>query len=66
MKIIELNGMGSLPTHIYDPKHTIRNAYKTLFHHRKIAYRISKENKKRGHKFVPFSEIRKIVKKYGI
>gem|GEM_PF-1806876 len=58
--------MGSLPTHIYDPKHTIRNAYKTLFHHRKLAYRISKENKKRGHTFVPFTEIRRIIKQYGI
>jgi hypothetical protein len=65
-KIIELNGMGSLPTHIYDPKHTVRNAYKTLFYHRKIAYRISKENKKRWHKFMPFKEMYKIVKEYGI
>lgn len=65
-KIIELNGMGSLPTHIYDPEHSIRNAYTTLFTHRKIAYRISKENKKKGHKFVPLKEILKIVKKYGI
>ncbi len=65
-KIIELNGMWSLPTHIYDPKHSIRNAYRTLFYHWKIAYRISKENKKRGHKFVSFTEIRKIIKQYGI
>jgi hypothetical protein len=56
--------MGSLPTHIYDPGHSIRNAYKILLQHRKIAYHISKENKKRGHKFVPFKEIRRIVKKY--
>lgn len=65
-KIIELNGMGSLPTHIYDPEHNIRHAYKTLFYHRKIAYRISKENKKRGHKYIPFKKIVKIVKQYGI
>lgn len=65
-KIIELNGMGSLPTHIYDPKHTVRNAYKTLFHHRKLTYRISKENKKRGFAYVSLKEIHKIVKKYGI
>lgn len=65
-KIIELNGMGSLPTHIYDPEHSLRNAYKVLFHHYNIAYRISKENKKRGHKFTSFKEIRKIVKQYGI
>lgn len=65
-KIIELNGMGSLPTHIYDPEHSVRKAYKTLFHHRKIAYRISRENKRKGHQFVPFKEIRRIVKQYGI
>jgi len=58
--------MGSLPTHIYDPEHSLWNAYKTLIHHRKIAYKISKENKKRGHKFISFKEIRAIVKKYGI
>lgn len=65
-KIIELNGMGSLPTHIYDPKYSLRNAYKTLFHHRDIAYRISKENKKRGHAFASYKDMHKIVKKYGI
>ncbi len=65
-KIIELNGMGSLPTHIYDPKHTARKAYKTLFQHWKIAYRISKQNKEKGHPYVPFKEILKIVKQYGI
>lgn len=65
-KIIELNGMGSLPTHIYDPKHNVRNAYKTLFDHRKIAYRISKENKKNGYAFVEIKKIIRIIKKYGI
>lgn len=65
-KIIELNGMGSLPTHIYDPNHNARNAYKILFQHRKIAYRISKENKKRGNKFISLKEIHRIVKQYGI
>lgn len=65
-KVIELNGMGSLPTHIYDPEHSIVNAYKTLFYHRKLVYRISKENKKRGHVFASLKEIHKIVKKYGI
>lgn len=65
-KIIELNGMWSLPTHIYDPNHSVRNAYTTLFYHRKIAYRISKENKERGHTFVSLREIRKIIKKNWI
>ena len=66
IKIIELNGMGSLPTHIYDPENDMRNAYKELFRHRKIAYDISKKNKALGIPFTSFKEIRKIIKKYGI
>lgn len=65
-KIIELNGMWSLPTHIYDPKHSLRNAYKTLFQHRNIAYKISKKNKKRWHPFIGVREMYNTIKKYGI
>jgi hypothetical protein len=65
-KIIELNWVGSLPTHIYDPKHSLRHAYKVLFQHRKIAYRISQANYKRWHKYIWLKKAIEIVKKYGI
>ena len=65
-KIMELNGMGTLPVHIYDPNHSIRYAYKELFRHRNIIYNISKENLKRWHKFLSLKKAREIVKKYGI
>ena len=42
--IIELNGSGSEPTHIYDPKHSIFWAWKEIIKHWKILYRISKLN----------------------
>ena len=42
--IIELNGSGSEPTHIYDPKHSIFWAWKEIIRHLNILYRISKLN----------------------
>jgi hypothetical protein len=42
--IIELNGSGSEPTHIYDPKHSIFWAWREIIKHWKILYRISRLN----------------------
>jgi hypothetical protein len=42
--IIELNGAGSEPTHIYDPKHTVFYAWKEIIKHWNILYKISKGN----------------------
>lgn len=44
ISIIELNGSGSEPTHIYDPKHSIFWAWKEIIKHWKILYRVSKLN----------------------
>ncbi len=44
--VIELNGAGSEPTHIYDPKHSIWFAWKELIRHWNILYQISMVNKK--------------------
>ncbi len=45
--IIEVNGAGSDPTHIYDPKHSIFFAWKEIIKHLNILYKISILNKKR-------------------
>jgi hypothetical protein len=42
--IIELNGSGSEPTHIYDPRHSVFWAWKEITKHWRILYRISKLN----------------------
>lgn len=44
--IIELNGSGSEPTHIYDPSHSLWFAWKEIIRHQRILYRVSKQNKK--------------------
>lgn len=47
-QIVELNGSGSEPTHIYDPKHSLFFAWKELTRHIKYMYEISVQNKKLG------------------
>jgi hypothetical protein len=42
--IIELNGAGSEPTHIYDPKHSIFFAWKEIIRHWNILWHISRMN----------------------
>jgi len=42
--IIELNGAGSEPTHIYDPRHSIFFAWKEIIRHWNILWRISRIN----------------------
>jgi len=42
--IIELNGAGSEPTHIYDPKHSIFFAWKEIIRHHNLLFKISRHN----------------------
>lgn len=42
--VIELNGAGSEPTHMYDPRHSIFFAWKEIIRHWNILYKISKQN----------------------
>jgi len=42
--IIELNGSGSSPTHIFDPKHSIFFAWKEIAKHWRISYKIASYN----------------------
>jgi len=45
--IVELNGAGSEPTHMYDPKHSIFFAWKEIIRHWKILWKISRINHKK-------------------
>lgn len=46
--IIELNGAGSEPTHMYDPRHSLFFAWKEIIRHWIILWRISRINNKKG------------------
>lgn len=54
--IIELNGAGSDPTHMYDPKHSLFYAWKEIIRHWMILWRISKVNHAKGHPYMSLQE----------
>jgi pimeloyl-ACP methyl ester carboxylesterase/membrane protein DedA with SNARE-associated domain len=47
-KVIELNGVTSEATHIYDPKNHLIDAYRVLFEQWRIAFAIGAQNRDRG------------------
>lgn len=60
--IIEVNGAGAEPTHMYDPKHSLFFAWKEIIRHWTILWRISRMNHKRGFPYLSFSEGIKMFK----
>ncbi len=60
--IIELNGAGSEPTHMYDPKHSLFFAWKEIIRHLKMLYEISIQNKKKGFPFLSYSDGKKMLR----
>jgi membrane protein DedA with SNARE-associated domain len=47
-RVIELNGVSSEATHIYDPSVSLLSAYKTMFNQWRIAFEIGSANRARG------------------
>ncbi|MFA6245377.1 MAG: NRDE family protein [Mucilaginibacter sp.] len=61
--IVELNGAGSEPTHVYDPKHSIWFAWREIIRHWKLLYRISKLNHERqGLPYLTYREGQEMLK----
>ncbi|WP_420582683.1 hypothetical protein [Reichenbachiella sp.] len=58
-KILELNGAGAEPAHIYQPGFSLIQAYKDIIHHLKVLADISTLNKKNG---IPYYSFRKGLK----
>lgn len=63
--IVELNGSGSEPTHIYDPKHSIFFAWKELAKHIGYMYKIGKHNHDKGFRFLNYKEGMKEYKEHN-
>ncbi|MCI0389897.1 MAG: alpha/beta fold hydrolase [Acidobacteria bacterium] len=63
-KVIELNGVTSEATHIYDPKNSLLMAYKTLFSQWRIAFEIGARNLKRGVKPTPIRTLAGLIVEY--
>jgi hypothetical protein len=61
--VIELNGAGAEPTHMYDPRHSIFFAWKEITRHWTIMQRISVMNHARGIPYLGFKEGRAVFRK---
>lgn len=55
-KILELNGAGAEPGHIYQPGRSILLAYRDVLWHLKMLRQVSAANRKRGHPYWAFSQ----------
>lgn len=64
IKVMELNGCGAEPAHIYHPGFSLWKAMGILFTHWKNIFLISMQNHKRGTPFTPFKEGKQIYKKF--
>lgn len=60
-KIVELNGVTSEATHIYDPGNSLFKAYRTLMKQWKIAYEIGAANRERGVKPASLRELARLL-----
>lgn len=64
IKIMELNGCGAEPAHIYQPGFSLWKAFGVLFTHWNNIFRISMQNHKRGVPFTSWQEGKAINKKF--
>lgn len=64
LKVIELNGVSSEATHIYDEKHSIWYAWKTLFKQWHLVYKIGYEQVQRGHRRSSFFKVMSQIANY--
>jgi len=61
--IMELNGAGAEPAHIYQPGFSFFSAQRVLLHHFSVMYEISRSNRKRGVKHMTFAAGLQEIKK---
>jgi hypothetical protein len=64
-KIVELNGVTSEATHIYDPRNSVIDAYRVLFEQWRLAFEIGAQNRRRGVKPRTLRELLKGLKDYS-
>jgi hypothetical protein len=64
IKVIELNGVTSEATHIYDPKMSLVDAYRVLFQQWRIAFEIGYLNHQRGGEVTSVRDLLRAVYQY--
>jgi pimeloyl-ACP methyl ester carboxylesterase/membrane protein DedA with SNARE-associated domain len=60
-KVVELNGVTSEATHIYDPKNSLLEAYQVLFTQWRIAFEIGAQNRQRSARPTPLRTLASLI-----
>ncbi|MEH6357672.1 MAG: hypothetical protein V7745_01695 [Pseudomonadales bacterium] len=55
--VIEVNGVASLPTHMFDPKYSLAEAYRIFIQHAGLLAKIAHEQRHRPMEFLPVKEL---------
>jgi hypothetical protein len=63
IRIVELNGVGAEPGHIYQPGFSLWEGYRVLFRHWTAMYRIARLNHHRGVPYLRFGEVRQTLRR---
>ena len=64
LSVLELNGVSSESTHIYDPKHRVWQAWGILFEQWRLAFEIGRRNRDRGYAPASVGEIWTLLKEF--
>jgi hypothetical protein len=62
--VLELNGCGAEPAHIYQPGFSLWEGLRVLFQHWSDIYRVSHENHQRGTPYMGFQEARQVYRRF--
>jgi len=60
--VIEVNGVASLPTNMFDPKFSVWQAYKIFFEHGKYLVQIAAEQRNQAMELLSYREVLQRVK----
>lgn len=63
-KVLELNGVSSEPTHMYDPRHSLGTGYRALFDQWRRCFAIGAENRARGARPAGLRELYRAVSRH--
>lgn len=64
LRVIELNGVTSEATHVYDRRHSLLDAWSTLFKQWQLAFEIGSQNRDRGVEPASFGELWSEIRRY--
>ena len=64
LRVIELNGLTSEATHIYDPRHSLLYAYRVLFRQWSLAFEIARANLAAGARATPLWTLLREMRTY--